>query len=468
MKTLIKSGTIITSQDEFEGDILINGEKIVAIGMCINESADTVIDAKGKYIVPGGVDQHTHFSALCNVGSKDTAGYETTDAVVAGGTTTIIDYAPQDPGKGLLDSIDYRINVRAKQTCVDFALHAMITEVMDSIFDEIKQLPDAGISSIKCFMAYNGSPLHVDDGTLFKVLNESKKYGITVFVHAENGEIIDTLQRDDVLNGRVHPKYHAYSRPTFVETEATKRAIFLAEETDSPIFIVHVTCKDAADAIREAQGRGQKVLGETCTHYLMLDNSYLEAENVLKAAKYVCSPALREKDQIEAIWKALSTRTLTAVASDHCGIGTDIKEVGKDDYTQIANGSPGAADRLNILWTYGVISNKISKQEFVQLTSANPAKICGLFPEKGHIGIGADADLAIIDPDYRGVVRHEDNPNGVDYNMYEGFELKGRVEKVLLRGKVVAENGKFIGEYGQGKYLRAKTFAAAYTGLDNQ
>ena len=242
----------------------------------------------------------------------------------------------------------------------------------------------------------------------------------------------------------------------------------MAEETESPIFIVHVTCKGAADAIREAQGKGQKVLGETCTHYLTLDKSFLEAENVMEAAKYICSPALRGKDDIEAIWRALSIRTLTAIVSDHCGIGTDIKSVGKDDYTKIANGSPGAADRLNILWTSGVVSKKISKQEFVQLTATNPAKICGLFPTKGHIGIGADADLAIIDPDYKGIVRHEDNPNGVDYNLYEGFELNGRVEKVLLRGKVVAENGKFVGEYGQGKYLHAKTFAAAYTGLDNQ
>lgn len=467
MRTLIKNGTVVTAYNEFKGDILIEGEKIIEIAGEIKAEADVMIDGTGKYVMPGGVDQHTHFSALCNVGDQDTAGYETTDAVIVGGTTTIVDYAPQDPGKGLLDSIDYRVNVRAKEACVDFALHAMITEVMDSIFDEIRKLPQAGISSIKCFMAYNGSPLHVDDGTLYKVLRESGKYGVTVFVHAENGEIIHTLQRDSVKKGDVHPRFHAVTRPAFVETEATKRAIYLAQEAGTPIYIVHVTCKGAAASIREAQGKGQRVMGETCIQYLTLDRSCLEHPDVLEAAKYVCSPALRDRCEIEAMWNALEDRTLNAVVSDHCGIGTEIKKFGLDDFTQIANGAPGAADRLNLLWTEGVVKGRISKQTFVQLASTNPAKINGLYPKKGHIDIGSDADIIILDPEYRGAVCLEDNPNGVDFNIYEGRELLGRVETVLLRGRVVVENAKFKGKYGQGRFVPSKVFGAAYSGLDN-
>ncbi|MDD2259796.1 MAG: dihydropyrimidinase [Bacilli bacterium] len=467
MTTLIKNGILITAYNEHKGDVLIDGEKIVSIEAESKALADVIIDASGKYVMPGGVDPHTHFSALCNVGNQDTAGYETTDAVVVGGTTTIVDYAPQDIGKGLLDSIKYRINVRAKDSCVDYALHAMITDVMDSIFDEIQELPRIGVTSIKCFMAYNGSPLHVDDGTLYKVLQKSKEYGITVFVHAENGEIIHTLQQDCVKMGDLHPRYHAVSRPAFVETEATRRAIYLAQIADTPIYIVHVTCKGAADAIKEAKCRGQKVMGETCTQYLTLDRSYLEQKDIREAAKYICSPALRDLKEVDALWDALNERTLNAVVSDHCGIGMNIKQYGLDNFTNIANGAPGAADRINMLWTEGVTKGRISKQTFVQIISTNPAKINGIYPQKGHIDIGSDADIMILDPSYKGTVRLADNPNGVDYNLYEGKELNGRVDTVLLRGKVVVEKAKFIGEFGQGRFVHSNSFGAAYHGLDD-
>ncbi|MDP4109666.1 MAG: amidohydrolase family protein, partial [Bacillota bacterium] len=267
MSTIIKNGIVLTSNNEFKADVRIEGDKICGIGSFEPTGGDTVIDASGKYVFPGGVDQHTHFSALCNTGDKDTAGYETTDAVIVGGTTTVVDYAPQDPGKGLLDSIDYRINVRAKgKTCVDYTLHAMITYVMDSIFDEVALLPARGVSSIKCFMAYKDSPLHVDDGTLYKVLCESKKVGVTVFVHAENGELIDRFQRDCVNKGQIEPKYHAVSRPTFVEGEGTHRAIYLAGKAGAPLYVAHVTCQDAVDEIVKARTKNHRVMGETCTH----------------------------------------------------------------------------------------------------------------------------------------------------------------------------------------------------------
>lgn len=465
MRTIIKNGTIITAYNEYKADILIEDEKIIAISENIKEEADKIIDASGKYVFPGGVDQHTHFSALCNVGDRDTAGYETTKAVVVGGTTTIIDYAPQDPGKGLIDSAKYRINVRAKdKTCVDFALHALITEVTDDLFDEIKELPKYGISSIKAFMAYKGSPLHVDDGTLYKVLLKSKEVGVTVFVHAENAEIIDTLQKECLKNNQTSPKYHAVSRPPFVEGEATRRAIYIAESVGAPLFVVHITCEEAVDAVAEARARKSKVYGETCTQYLITTKEKLADPDFNESAKYVCSPALRDEKHQAVLWESLNNGILSAIVSDHCGIDLkELKQVGRDDFTKIPNGAPGAADRINMIWTNGVAKNIISKQKFVEVCSTLPAKFNGIYPRKGHIDIGSDADIVVFDPEYRGVVRLEDNPNGIDYNIYEGREQIGRPETVLLRGKVVVEDGKFVGELGQGKYIESETYAAAYT-----
>lgn len=467
MKTLIKNGTIITDRNEFKGDILIEDELIINIAREIDCEADKVIDASGKYVMPGGVDQHTHYSALCNVGDKDTAGYETTDNAIIGGTTTIIDFAPQDPNTGLLDSIDYRINERARgKACVDFALHAMVTYLMDSIFDEIDQFPEKGISSIKIFMAYNGSPLHVDDGSYYRILEKAKKVGATVFVHAENGEILDFLRNECVKNGQLTPKYHYVSRPPFTEAEGVRRAAYIAGKVGTPLYVAHVTCREAMDQIREAKGNGININGETCTHYLTTTKEVLENPDFNEAAKYVCSPALRDQEDIDALWDELNSGLLTAISSDHCGIDVaELKQAGRDNFTMIPNGSPGAGDRFQMIWTYGVETGRISKQKFVELVSTNPAKINGIFPRKGALEIGSDADIVIFDPAFRGVVKHEDNPNGVDYNVYEGRPLKGKVETVLLRGSVAVEKGKFVGEYGMGQYIPAKMYAGCYTGI---
>lgn len=271
MSTLIKNGCILTAENEYQADIFIENEKISMIADSINLAADTVIDAKGKYVFPGGIDQHTHFDALCNSGDENTSGYEATGSVIAGGTTTIVDYAPQDPGCGLIDSIDRRINERAKGLiAVDFALHALVTEVSDKIFDELPLLAAHGVPSIKLFMAYKGSPLYVDDGTLYKTLQMSTEYGVTVFVHAENADIINLMQKQLVSEGKTEPKYHADSRPPFVEAEATQRAILLARAVNAPIHIVHVSCKEALDAIRDARSQNLPVFAESVTHHLVL------------------------------------------------------------------------------------------------------------------------------------------------------------------------------------------------------
>ena len=457
MKTLIKGGHIITAENEFIADILIDGEAIAAIGRDLQAEAEQVIDASGKYVFPGGVDQHTHFDALCNVGNQDTAPYEMTKAVCAGGTTTIVDYAPQDPGRGLLDSIRFRIEHRAEgKVCVDYALHALITEVTPEMFQEIRKLPEYGVASIKAFMAYKGSPLHVDDGTLLRVMEEAKKAGVTTFVHAENAEISDQLQREAVAAGHVAPKYHAETRPPFVEVEATKRAVYLAEVTGAPTFIVHISTEGAAGCVGEARARGLRVFGETCTQYLTTTKDKLDQPDYNEAAKYICSPALRDEQDIRCMWEAINNGTLSAVVSDHCGIDLTMKQAGRDNFADCPNGAPGAADRIPMLWTKGVAAGKMSRQRFVEVCSTLPAKINGLYPRKGTIAVGADADIVVYDPDYRGTIRLKDNPNGIDYNIYEGTEVSGRPEVVLLRGKIVARDGRFVGELGQGRFLASE------------
>ena len=467
MKTLIKNGTIITEKNEFVGDILIEDEKISAMGAHIEAEADKVVDAAGKLVMPGGVDQHTHFSALCNVGNKDTAGYETTVSAIVGGTTTIVDFAPQDPGKGLMDSIDYRINVRARdKACVDFSLHAMVTYLMDSIFDEIDEFPEKGISNIKIFMAYNGSPLHVDDGSYYRILEKAGKVGATVFVHAENGEILDFLRNECVRKGQLEPKYHYISRPPFTEAEGVRRAAYLAGKAGTPLYVAHVTCREALEELLEARGKGINVNGETCTHYLTLTKEVLDNPDFNEASKYVCSPALRDQEDIDALWAALNSGLLTAISSDHCGIDVaELKQAGRNDFTQIPNGSPGAGDRFSMIWTYGVESGKISRQKFVELIAANPAKINGIFPQKGTLDVGSDADIVIFDPSWEGEVHLADNPNGVDYNIFEGRKQIGRVETVFLRGNMAVQNGKFIGRPGMGRFVPAKMYAGCYTGI---
>ena len=342
----------------------------------------------------------------------------------------------------------------------------MVTYIMDSIFDEIDDFPEKGISSIKIFMAYNGSPLHTDDGSYYRILEKAKNVGATVFVHAENGEILDFLRNECVKKGQLTPKYHYVSRPPFTEAEGVRRAAYLAGKVGTPLYIAHVTSREAMAEIQEAKGKGINVNGESCTHYLTTTKEVLDNPDFNEAAKYVCSPALRDQEDVDALWDALNSGLLTAISSDHCGIDVaELKQAGRDDFTQIPNGSPGAGDRFSMIWTYGVEAGRISKQKFVELVSTNPAKINGIFPQKGTIEIGSDADIVIFDPTYRGVVRLEDNPNGVDYNVYEGRDMIGKVETVLLRGTVAVENGKFVGTYGMGKYIPAKMYGACYTGI---
>lgn len=461
MKTIIKNGTIVTAENEYIADILIENEKIKAIAENIENDGAEIIDAAGKYVLPGGVDQHVHFSFTFN--GTSTRSFRTSRAAAAGGSTTIIEFVNQIKDKGLVESIeDYRKENADGVAAVDYSFHAVLTDPRPEVIEEIPELAKVGYPVMKQFMAYKGMFFHADDEAILNALEKAKEAGVTVMVHAENADMIDVLQKKCIDAGKGDPYYHAVSRPPVAEAEATRRAIYLAEATDAPIYIAHVTCRGAVDEIAAAIARGQSVLGETCPHYLTLDESNL-AKPGFEGAKYVCSPALRTPDHLEYLWYALNRGWLNAVSSDHCGFDwKEQKHMGEGDFRNIPNGAPGLQNRLSVLWTYGVESGKISRQQLVDFYATAPAKINGLFPQKGSISIGADADIVIFNPEYKGVFTNDDMLHDVDYCTYEGMEQIGRVDTVLLRGKKIVDESGYIGKNGDGKLLQGKPFGLMY------
>ncbi|WP_174614550.1 dihydropyrimidinase [Virgibacillus ihumii] len=461
MRTLIKNGTIVTAIDEFIGDVLVEGEKIVAVGEQLNESADKEVDAKGKYVLPGGVDQHVHYSFEFK--GERVRGFETSNAAVAGGTTTVVEFVNQEQGKGMADTVfDVDKKEVAHQAMADYSYHAVVCDPVDSTFEEIADLPNRGISTVKLFMAYKGMPFHSDDEALYKALIAAKEAGVTVMVHCENADVIDYLQKKLVSEGKTDPYYHAVSRPARVELEATQRVINLAAMVGAPVYIVHVTAKSVMEAIRSAKNEGLPVYGETCVQYLMLDKDDLAKPN-FEGAKYVMSPALRTNADQEALWEAVNNGWLNAVSTDHCGFDWESqKHMGIEDFTDIPNGAPGVENRLGVLWTYGVNTGKISRQRFVDLFATTPAKNMGLHHQKGHIGVGMDADIVLYDPNGSSVISNETSLHGVDYSTFEGYKQEGKVDKVFLRGKLVVDEGEYTGKKGDGKFIPGKPFALGF------
>ena len=460
-KTLIKGGTILTPDNEYVGDLLIEDGKIAMVGTNLNCAADTVVDASGKYILPGGVDQHVHFSFTFK--GTSTRGFETSNAAVAGGTTTVIEFVNQKQGQGLIESINnYRKEKADGISMADYAFHIVMTDPRPEVIDEIPSLVDAGYPTMKLFMAYKGQFFHADDEAILKALMKAKDAGITVMVHAENADAVDLLEKQNVKAGHTEPYGHVLSRPPMVEAEATARAIHLAKIADAPLYIVHVTCKEALEEVARARENGQRVCGETCTHYLTLTSDCLAKPN-FEGAKYVCSPALRSSEHHEALWKALNLGTINAVSSDHCGFDWEHdKHVGLDDFRNIPNGAPGLQNRLAILWTYGVEAGKITRQKLVDIFSAAPARNAGLDHRKGALNVGYDADVVIYNPKGESIISNDTMLHGVDYCAYEGMKQIGHVDKVFLRGDLVVEDGKYIGHRGQGEFIPRKPFGAAY------
>ncbi len=456
MKTCIANGTIVTDEAEFVGDILIDGETIAAVGKGLSSLADQVVDATGMFVLPGGVDEHTHY------GSFGGLLFDTTAAAAVGGTTTIVDFAPQARGETLADAVEKHARLAKGVCCVDYALHSMVMDAAADLPAQIAQLPRHGVSAVKIFMAYKGTPYYMEDEKLIEAMMAARNTGVTMMVHAENPDIITVETRLLLAEGRTDPINHYFARPPIAEAEGTRHAIRLAKFADCPLMVMHVTVKEAMEAVRDAFDQGQPVFGETCTHYLTLDTSYLAKPN-FEGAKYVCSPPLRPKEHGKALWEAVAKGWLTAVSSDHCAVagGFAAKKRGMGDFSKIPNGCPGVQERMGMLWAQGVMKGRISRQKFVELTATAPARNVGL-EKKGQLTPGFDADIVLYDPSYQGTFTAADSLAGLDYIAYEGFPMAGRPDKVFLRGRLIAEKGRYVAPAGLGVRLRAKPYARAY------
>jgi dihydropyrimidinase len=456
MSTLIKSGTIVTASDTFIADIRIEGEKITLIGKNLPQAAgDTVINASGKYIFPGGIDVHTHFE-LPFMGTVSADNFSTgTTAAINGGTTTIIDFVIPTKGKPLKEALQAWHGKAEGKAVTDYGFHMCINEYTDAVEREIPSIIGQGVSSFKCFMAYKGV-LQIDDGQIVNVLKTVGQNGGMVSVHAENGDMIASLMKDFLATGKTEPEYHWRAHPSIAEEEAVARIISLAEFAGQSIYIVHLSGKDGLEKVKAARAKGLPVFAETCPQYLLLPAELYLKPN-FEGAKYVMSPPLRPADHLEKMWEGLAKGYIQTVATDHCPFNfKGQKEMGKDDFSKIPNGIPAIGDRFNLLYTYGVTKGRISLNRFVEVVATNPAKIFGMYPQKGSITVGGDADVVIFDPKSKTKITAATQKHNVDYSAFEGFELEGQPTDVLLRGKFAVRNGTYVGEQGLGKFISRK------------
>lgn len=462
MALIIKSGTLITASETFMADILIEGEKIIGIGLDFDVPEAQVIDAAGKFVLPGGVDPHTHFDLpmFGTVSSDD--HYTGHKAAAFGGTTTVIDFVPQEPGT-LQESVEaWRAKADAK-AAIDFGFHMNISR-LDGVEDEIGRLPELGITSIKVFTAYNGR-LRLQDGEIFRVLRIARETGLLTLLHAENGDVIDLLVSEALAAGHSSAEWHARTRPAWGAVEAVLRGIALAAQAGAPLYVVHMNAAGEVDQLEYARQRNLPVMGETCPQYLFFTEDHLRRSD---GAKWVCSPPVRTAEDNLRLWEGLGKGLIQTLGTDHCPFFFDGtrpilyegkpvaipgKELGKDNFTKIPNGLPGVGDRLPILWTYGVRAGRMTPNQFVALTSTNPAKIFGFYPRKGTLLPGADADLVIWNPEKRLVYGVRRAHHRTDYNLYENWELVGFPEKVFLRGRLIVDGEEWLGKAGTGRFL---------------
>jgi len=456
LSVLIKNGRIVTAVDDYHADIFISNETVDVIGRDLVIDADQVIDADGKLVIPGGVDPHTHLE-LPFGGTMTSDTFETgTRAAAFGGTTCVIDFAVQTKGTSALDALEAWHEKAAGKTAVDYSFHMIITDMPEHRMPEMRGLADEGVTSYKLFMAYPGAMLS-DDGTIFRTMRKAGEDGTLVCMHAENGIVIDELIKIALADGNIEPKFHAYTRPTRLEAEGTHRALAIAEVARSPVYIVHLSCYDALQELRLAQARGVMAHAETCPQYLLLDIEAYD-EPGFDGAKFVLTPPLREKWNQDELWNALRGESLNAISTDHCPFCLkEQKELGKDDFSKIPNGGPGIENRMSLIYHYGVGQGRIDLNRFVELTSTAPAKIFGLFPNKGTIAVGSDADIVIFDPDHEETIsyyNHKTHHMNIDYSAYEGFKVKGFTKTVLSRGRIIVDNHEYLGRAGDGSFVK--------------
>ena len=470
MATLIKGGTLVTAEEIIADDILIDGEKILQIGSALQVADADILDASGKLILPGGVDPHTHFDLpMAGTVSSDDH-YTGHKAAAFGGTTTVIDFVSFD-FPTIRESVD-AWHEKAEKAAIDYSFHMNLTRFDEQVAAEIPSLVKMGITSLKVFTAYN-KRLRIDDGSIFKALRIAREHGMLVLAHCENGDVIEQLITDALKDGHLTPEWHARTRPAWGAVEATLRACSLAAQADAPIYIVHMNAAGEVDMLEYARQHGVQAMGETCPQYLFFSEDDLRRPD---GAKWVCSPPMRTATDNARLWQGLAEGTIQTIGTDHCPFffdgtkpivyeGREItipgKELGRDDFTKIPNGLPGVGDRLAVLWTTGVGSGKITPQQFVALTSTSPAKIFGLYPRKGALLPGSDADLVIWDPQKKvrygaAVAQHR-----TDYNLYEGWELTGYPEKVFLRGKLIVDGDRWLGKAGGGRFLSREPYSPA-------
>ena len=456
MSVLIKNGRVITAVDDYLADVFIKNETVTLIGKNLEMEADEIIDASGKYLFPGGLDPHTHLDMPFG-GTTSADDFETgTLAAAHGGTTTLIDFAIQSKGQSTLEALDIWHEKADGKTAIDYGFHMIITDLEDNRVHEMKMLADDGVTSYKLFMAYPGV-LYVDDGTIYRAMRQAGENGTVVCMHAENGIVIDEIVKIALAEGKTEPKYHAMTRPTRMEAEGVHRAISIAEVAHVPVYIVHLSSSDALEQVMLARNRGVHAFAETCPQYLFLDHSYYEQEG-FEGAKYVMTPALREKWNQDELWKGLRFGDLQSISTDHCPFCfKDQKILGIDDFSKIPNGGPGVENRMSLVYNGGVNSGRISLNKFVELTSTAAAKTFGLFPKKGTIAVGSDADIVIFDPHRKETISINNactHHMRVDYNAYEGFEVTGFTETVLSRGKVIIKDCDYVGQKGDGQFLK--------------
>ncbi len=443
MSILIKGGRVVTAADDYVADVFIEGEKVHTIGKDLSVRADEVIDATGKLVIPGGIDPHTHLDMPFG-GTNSADDFESgTIAAAFGGTTSLVDFAIQTKGESTLKGLDtWHAKAEGKAT-IDYAFHMIVTDMPDERLPELRTLADAGVTSYKLFMAYPGV-LYVDDGTLYRTFRQAGENKTRICMHAENGIVIDEIIKGAVKDGKIEPKYHAITRPTRMEAEGVHRAIAIAEVADVPLHIVHLSCADALEQVKLGRMRGVDVQAETCPQYLFLDDSYYEKPD-FEGAKWVMTPALRDKSNQAVLWQGLRMGHLALVATDHCPFCfKGQKELGRESFTKIPNGAPGVENRMTLLYQ-GVLKGHYDLNRFVEISSTAAARTFGMFPKKGTVAIGSDADIVVFDPGKR-VTISVNNPEThhmkVDYSAYEGFEVQGYPETVLSRGRVIVEKGK--------------------------
>jgi len=449
MTTVIKNGTVLTHDLTYKADVLIEGGRIAAIGP--NLSGDTVLDATGCYIMPGGIDPHTHLE-MPFMGTYSSDDFESgTRAALAGGTTMVIDFALPAPGQGLLDALDMWHNKSGRANC-DYSYHMAITWWGEKVFDDMAKVVDKGITSFKHFLAYKGA-LMVNDDELYSSFQRVRDLGAIAMVHAENGDVVAELSARLLAEGNTGPEAHAYSRPPQVEGEATNRAIMIADMAGAPLYVVHTSCEDSHEAIRRARQAGKRVWGEPLIQHLTLDESEYFNADWDHAARRVMSPPFRNKAHQDSLWAGLASGSLSVVATDHCAFTTAQKRSGIGDFTKIPNGTGGLEDRMPMLWTNGVNTGRITMNEFVAVTSTNVAKIFGMYPRKGAVAVGSDADLVVWDPAREKVITAGAQQSAIDYNVFEGKAVKGLPRFTLTRGQVAVHDGEIRTEEGHGEFV---------------